>query len=91
MNQQQKKFLRSELSEVARIHSRAIYTEKEKTPAAVKRARSLVAQFEKQQRLRDEARRNAMHAAESAAEKALHFGTPEEAMAAIEKFRKQSF
>jgi hypothetical protein len=97
MNSSQKKFLREQLSEIKNANYRARWDAEEKKdePITVQAARKLIKKFEAQHREAQAARRKKFETVSAPAyakvEKAILFGTSDEALAAVEAARALKF
>lgn len=90
MNSEQKRHLRERINTAARWH---LYEAKprQKEPAEVKRARTVLNAFNNKQNRVSTSHRSAVKKAEEKARQVVLFGSVEEALAAVAMFEKRSF
>lgn len=89
MNLEQKKHLRSRLSNATREH---MYGKREiREPAAVKRAHAIVRKFNNTAMRISNTHRKAVNKAEEKVKQVVLFGTADEALAAVTAFEKRKF
>lgn len=94
-NQHQMRYLKERLNAAVRAHGSAIHElGRVPDPAPVRAARALLKDYDsrvyKAERALQEKARNAMQRESSKVLRTILFGTPQEALAAVERFEKRS-